>query len=167
MENIRYNTSEELTQKVADDKNGIKQLFSKLQKKRPKNLDATVHRLHDDAFGQFDCLACANCCKTISPIITDKDIERLAKHLKVKPADFTRQHLRIDNDGDYVFNISPCPFLMPDNYCTVYEQRPKACREYPHTNRKRFYQLLKLSLKNCEVCPVVFEIAQKLKKIYQ
>ena len=46
----------------------------------------------------------------------------------------------------------------------VYESRPKACREYPHTDRPRFYQILDLTLKNAEVCPAVFELIERLKK---
>lgn len=30
----------------------------------------------------------------------------------------------------------PCPLLGRDNYCAVYADRPKACREYPHTDRR-------------------------------
>lgn len=142
----------------------IEPVFKKLKKKKPKNLDTVVHSLHYEAFQEYDCLDCANCCKSISPIITDKDIERLAKRLNMKVVDFIDQYLRIDEDNDYVFTESPCPFLMPDNYCMVYESRPKACREYPHTDRKRFYQILNLSLKNREVCPIVYAISNELKK---
>jgi Fe-S-cluster containining protein len=46
----------------------------------------------------------------------------------------------------------------------IYENRPKACREYPHTNRKRFVQILNLSHKNCETCPVVYEIFEALRE---
>jgi hypothetical protein len=95
--------------------------------------------------------------------LIDKDIERLAKHLKMKVSDFSSKYVLTDEDGDFVFKEHPCPFLLPDNYCMVYENRPKACREYPHTDRKRFYQILELSYKNCETCPVVFEIFEEMK----
>ncbi|WP_332911960.1 YkgJ family cysteine cluster protein [Algoriphagus boritolerans] len=52
----------------------------------------------------------------------------------------------------------PCPFLGADNKCLVYEDRPKACREYPHTNRKNMLGILDLSLKNTLVCPAVSKI---------
>lgn len=90
----------------------------------------------------------------------------MAKRLKMKAVDFISQYLRIDEDNDYVFKQTPCPFLMSDNYCMVYEDRPKACREYPHTDRKRMYQILNLTHKNCEVCPVVFCITEELVKRY-
>jgi len=70
--------------------------------------------------------------------------------------------MRMDDDGDYVFNAAPCPFIDSENYCNVYSHRPRACGEYPHTNRTRFYQVLKLSLKNAEICPVVYAILMKL-----
>jgi uncharacterized protein len=137
--------------------------FKLLKKKPPKNLDEIVHELHDEAFDNFDCLSCANCCGSISPMITDKDVERLTKPLKLKPSQVIGQYMHLDEDHDYVFNQAPCPFLMADNYCSVYEYRPKACREYPHTDRRRFSQLLSLTLKNCEVCPIVFMVVEKLK----
>ncbi|MCD8261039.1 MAG: YkgJ family cysteine cluster protein [Bacteroides sp.] len=73
-------------------------------------------------------------------------------------------YLRIDEDNDYVFKSMPCPFLGTDNYCCIYEDRPKACREYPHTDRKKFYQLYSLSIKNSTTCPAVLEILERLRK---
>lgn len=141
-----------------------KTLMKKLKKKKPKNLDAVVHDLHDETFNEIDCLDCANCCKTTSPAIYDRDVDRLAKHLKMKPSQLIAQYLAVDEDNDYVFKSAPCPFLDHENYCMVYESRPLACREYPHTNRKRFYQVLDLSLKNTEICPGVASIFEELKK---
>ena len=141
-----------------------KALFAKLKKKKPKNLDLVVADLHDEVFENVDCLECANCCRTLGPRITNRDIERLATHLKIKESVFVEKYLRIDEDGDFVFAEMPCPFLAPDNYCFVYDQRPKACREYPHTDRKRFYQLLDITLQNTYLCPAVYEIVERLKK---
>lgn len=97
-------------------------------------------------------------------MITDKDIERIAHRQRMKEVDFIAQYLHVDEDHFYVFNETPCPFLMADNYCMIYEYRPKACREYPHTDRRRFYQLLDLTLKNRELCPIVYEVVERLKK---
>ncbi len=156
-----------LSQKAQKLKPEAKKVFRKLKKKAPKELDAVVHELHENTFEKIDCLACANCCKTLGPRITDHDISRLSKHLKTKPGQFIESYLRIDEDGDYVFKEMPCPFLMPDNYCMVYEARPKACREYPHTDRKRFYQALDITIKNMETCPAVYEITKELVSKYQ
>ena len=157
------------------DKNNVKTLarqnleetttfFAKLKRKKPKQLDDITHQLHDKVSDQFDCLTCANCCKSIGPRITDKDIERIAHKLKMKEVDFIARYLRIEDDQWYIFKESPCPFLLPDNYCLIYEFRPKACREYPHTDRRRFYQLLDLTMLNRELCPIVYEVVERLKK---
>jgi|CEGD01.1.fsa_nt_gi hypothetical protein len=165
MESICYYKPEELKQMTANRKQEFSALFQKLKKKKPKNLDTIVHTLHEEAFSQFDCLDCANCCSSISPIVTDNDINRLAKSQKMKATDFIDQHLYLDEDQDYVFQQTPCPFLMHDNYCCVYNNRPRACREYPHTDRKRFYQILDLTRKNCEICPIVYAITNELTKL--
>jgi Fe-S-cluster containining protein len=140
-----------------------KVFVKKLKRSKPKGLDTTVHQLHDEAFDKIDCLECANCCKTTSPAIYERDIDRLAKHLKMKPHKLIEQYLVKDADDDYVFKGAPCPFLDHENYCMVYESRPLACREYPHTNRKRFYQVLDLSLTNTGICPAVASIFEELK----
>ena len=149
---------------AAQKKNENKSFFAALKKRIPRDLDEHVHTLHEDVFSQTDCLSCANCCRTLGPRITEKDIERLAKHLRVKPSSIVTQHLRVDEDGDFVFQHMPCPFLMTDNCCFVYDARPRACREYPHTDRRKFSQLLDITLKNTEVCPAVYEIVEGMKK---
>jgi len=140
--------------------------LEKLRKRPPADLDQTAETLHGAAFKRIDCLQCANCCKTTSPIVIDRDIDRIAKRLRVKPSRLIEQYLKLDEDGDYVFTSAPCPFLMPDNYCMVYDDRPRACREYPHTNRKRFYQILKLTWHNTLVCPAVLDVVNGLKIKY-
>jgi Fe-S-cluster containining protein len=139
--------------------------FDKLKRLTYKNLDTYFQEVHEEVFEKTDCLSCANCCKTTSPIFYNRDIERLAKHFKIKPGDFIERYLKIDEDKDYVLRQAPCPFLGTDNYCSVYENRPNACREYPHTDRKKISQLLDLTYKNTFVCPAVLEITEQLKKI--
>ena len=143
-----------------------KNLFAKLKRTKPKDLDGHVHQFHDEAFEHIDCLECANCCKTTSPVFYQKDLERAAKHLGIRPGDFLQKYLHMDEDGDFVLNEAPCPFLGADNHCSIYESRPTACREYPHTNRKKMVQVLDLTMRNTMVCPAVLEIAEKLRKIY-
>ncbi|MEN9640008.1 MAG: hypothetical protein RLZZ262_1877 [Bacteroidota bacterium] len=140
-----------------------KKFFSTLS--RRKDLDEKIHGMHDEIFERLDCLQCANCCKTTSPIFRPVDIERIAKHLKTKVSTFTDTYLRIDEDGDWVLKSSPCAFLDEQNYCTIYDVRPLACREYPHTDRKNMHQILDLTYRNTLVCPAVAEIAERLKSV--
>jgi len=153
---------DELKGLVAANLKLLQKTIQKLARVNPRDLDSLVHTLHEQAFSFYDCLGCANCCRSISPAISHNDVEQLGKKLKSKPSDLVVKYMRLDEEGDYVFRAAPCPFIDDENYCSVYSHRPKACREYPHTDRARFYQLLKLSLKNAEICPVVYTILMKL-----
>jgi len=42
--------------------------------------------------------------------------------------------------------------------------RPKACREFPHTDRKKFQQISHLTLKNVAICPAAFNIVEEMKR---
>jgi hypothetical protein len=140
-------------------------LFKKLGKLKKNKLDDLFHASHNESFAKIDCLDCANCCKTTSPIFRDKDIERVAKHLKMKSTLFIKQYLKKDEDGDFVLQTAPCPFLWDDDHtCSIYEYRPLACREYPHTNRKNMYQILNLTKKNIEICPAVCETVNQIEQ---
>jgi Fe-S-cluster containining protein len=133
-----------------------------LKKKKLKQVNTDFNNLHDKEFETMDCLTCANCCKTTSPIFRNADINRLAKHLKIKAGKFTDRYLKLDDDQDYVLKSSPCTFLNSDNTCQVYEYRPLACREYPHTDRKNVIQIMNLTLENTEICPAVARIVDKI-----
>lgn len=141
-----------------------KQLFGKLSKADRRSVDRAFHNAHSEVFAETDCLACAYCCKTLGPRITDMDIRRISKRLRLKPSQFTAIYLKTDDDGDFVFKSMPCPFLDADNYCRIYTDRPVACREYPHTDRSRIYQILDVTMKNIPVCPAVYCIVEKLKQ---
>lgn len=141
-----------------------KQYLHRLKKKDARKVDEAFHTAHDEVFSEIDCLTCANCCKTTSPIFYQTDIERASKFLRMKPGDFIEKYLRVDEDKDYVLKSSPCTFLDSENYCTIYEARPKACREYPHTNRKKMVQIMELTYKNTLVCPAVLEMVERIKK---
>ena len=160
MEEILKNLVVKSRQKEAENK----KYFKRLKKKPPKDLDSIMLSLHEEEFSKTDCLQCANCCKTTGPLFTDADIVRIAKGLRLKPQKFIEQYLRLDEDEDYVLQELPCAFLGTDNYCTIYDIRPKACREYPHTDRRKFHQISDLTLKNLSICPAAYNIVEELKK---
>ena len=135
-----------------------------LKKRPPKNLDYLVREIHEKVFQEIDCTTCANCCKTLGPLWTEADIERVSKYLRMKISDFETSFLRVDEDGDKVFQNMPCPFLGADNLCSIYDVRPKACREFPHTDRKKIYQINHLTIKNDLYCPAVYEFLEKLQQ---
>jgi Fe-S-cluster containining protein len=130
-----------------------------------KKINQKAEEIHDSVFSKVDCLQCANCCKSIPPILNETDINRISRHLRVKTATFKDQYVHRDEDGDLVVNQSPCPFLGSDNYCSIYEVRPKACREYPHTNNFEFRKNIKLHAINATYCPGVYHILEELKNL--
>ena len=159
-------TTKELTElpvQAANKKKENKRFFRQLKNKPPKGIDSLMSDLHDAEFQKTDCLDCANCCKTTGPLFTHTDIKRLSKFFKLKPTHFIDTYLKLDEDNDYVLQSLPCPFLGADNYCSIYEQRPKACREYPHTKQRKFQDRGPLNLQNLAICPAAFNIVEALK----
>ena len=154
-----------LTKKAKEKHSENKKFFAKLKKKAPKNLDYLMQELHEAEFKRTDCLTCANCCKTTGPLFTNADVERISKSFRMKPQKFIDTYLRIDEENDFVLQQVPCTFLGADNYCSIYDVRPKACREFPHTDRKKFQQISNLTLKNVEICPAAFNIVEEMKKL--
>ena len=136
--------------------------FKRLKQLKPNQLEGAIHEQHELAFERVRCQDCAHCCETTSPIFTDRDVPRIAKHLGMRPSAFTERYLRLDDDQDYVLKSSPCPFLDTDKSCLIYDVRPKACREYPHTDAPKQRNLLELTEKNVEVCPAVFEMMERV-----
>ncbi|MBT3175041.1 MAG: YkgJ family cysteine cluster protein [Lentimicrobiaceae bacterium] len=132
---------------------------------KPALLNKLINNMHAEAFEIIDCLECANCCSSISPAVTDNDISKISKHLRKKPNKVVQEYMLLDNDKDYVMNRTPCPFLMLDNCCSIYDSRPLACKGYPHTDHNKMHQILQLTLRNTEVCPAVCYIFERLNSI--
>ena len=126
-----------------------RKVLTNLKKKPPKNLDKIAQEIHDEVFQEIDCTACANCCKTLGPDFKEADITRIAKYFKMKLPAFEAEFLQVDEDGD--------------NLCSIYDVRPKACREFPHTDRKKIYQINHLTIKNTLTCPAAYLFVEKLK----
>lgn len=135
-----------------------KKVFRKMKQAKPNDLDQKFHKGHEAEFKKMNCLSCANCCKTTSPIFRDADIRRISKHLRIKEGKFISDFLRMDEEQDYVLKSSPCSFLDNDNSCSIYDVRPLACREYPHTDRKNMFQVLEITAENSLICPAVARI---------
>ena len=142
-----------------------KKFFTRLHGQDPKRLNEQFHAMHEEVFAETDCLTCARCCRTTGPLLTKQDIGRISKRQGMKAADFEKQYLRVDEDGDWVMKSLPCPFLELDtNKCTIYEYAPKACRQYPHTDHPNMKSILGLTETNVRHCPAVFEMVERMKQ---
>ena len=121
--------------------------------------------LHEAAASAVDCLSCAACCKNYSPRFKTPDIKRISKYLNLKEGVFIEKYLKIDEDGDYVLQSKPCPFLGADNYCSIYEQRPSDCARFPYTDEDVLLKRKQLTLKNSTFCPIVYVVMEALVKV--
>lgn len=127
-----------------------------------EKLDAIVHEIYREVESKIDCTKCANCCRTVGPILIQKDIDKLANEMGIPTNKFISEYLEKDEDGDLIFNKSPCP-LLHGNLCTHYDSRPRDCRSFPHLHKKEFVFRLIQVIQNYSICPIVFNVYEQLK----
>jgi Fe-S-cluster containining protein len=118
--------------------------------------------IHEEAFNKVDCLSCANCCKNYSPRFKTPDIKRISKLLGLREGVFIETYLKEDEDGDFVLQTAPCPFLGSDNFCSIYEDRPSDCRRFPYTDEDVLIKRASLTIKNSSFCPITYYTLERL-----
>lgn len=139
--------------------------LDKLKSIKSVELDSVFSIQHDLVFQNTDCLSCANCCRNYSPIIEPEEIPKLLSVLKIDTSYLFDKLIEMDEDGDFVFQSQPCPLLnLETNKCQIYDQRPRACAEYPHTNMKKIKNHLSLLEKNIDICPAANSILENVLK---
>ena len=133
-------------------------------------LDAQFLELHNELFANYDCCKCANCCKTYSTVLSDEEIAAIADYLGKTESGFIDEYLEDSTDldeGRYQIKGLPCPFLCDDGKCSIQECKPSSCKGFPFTDLpERLFSLLGV-VGFAEECPVVFEMLERLKKIYR
>jgi Fe-S-cluster containining protein len=133
-----------------------------LKRARKNDVLDQLPALHEKAVASVDCLQCANCCKNYSPRFKTPDVKRISRHLKMRESEFIETYLKVDEEGDFVANRLPCPFLMEDNRCSIYEERPSDCRRFPYTDEDVIIRRQALTLKNVSFCPITFLVIEGL-----
>jgi len=129
-----------------------------------RSIDLKVHDLYREVSREIDCTKCANCCKTVHPVLKPVDVRRVAKHLDLSLNEFRSRFLMDEPEREgSVFRNQPCPFLQ-DNLCTVYDDRPNNCRSYPHLQKWDFVFRMNQAFSNCSICPIVFNVYEQLKR---
>ena len=100
----------------------------------------------------YRCDKCpAYCCTYTEIEVTQRDVERLARHFELSARVAAERFTKVDTKGtrmlrhkkDKIFD-STCMLLDQEKRrCTVYEARPGVCRKYPDSNRCGYYDFLK------------------------
>ena len=132
-----------------------------------KTLDEQFRRLHEELFAGYDCSQCRNCCKAYYGLIPAENLEQVAAGLTLSKQQLIDFFLVEDKqNGDYNTKHMPCDFLKEDGSCMLGENRPDNCRNYPYTNQPERLWSLYSVLEAVEVCPVAYEIWERLKQEY-
>lgn len=150
--------------KVSLYKKYFNKYLRRVEKLQPAGLDDLAVQLNEEVWREVDCLSCANCCKTMTPTFTYKDIRRIAKHLDMRPKDFKERWLKQEkNDKDWVNIKQPCQFLdLTTNMCSIYEVRPDDCARFPHLTKKKMIDYMHVHQQNVAYCPATYKMIEKM-----
>jgi uncharacterized protein len=154
-------------QRVRWNASTMKKFLKKIEKNPPKQLDKNAPIIAKEVWKDIDCLACANCCKTMSPTFTTKDLKRISAYLNMSVDAFKEKWLFFDKeDKDWMNRKQPCQFLGSDNKCTIYAVRPDDCAGFPHLSKKKMVDYLHVHQQNISYCPATYKMVEKMQEAY-
>lgn len=79
----------------------------------------------------FDCRRCGHCCHGETTVsLTEHDLERLVKHLRLPVAEVTEKYLRVTGNVTQMKTIDGHCIFYRDG-CLVHPGRPWRCRQWP------------------------------------
>lgn len=146
-------------------RSAFRRFLTRIEKNPPRGLDARVVEANVTVWQETDCLACANCCKTMSPTYTATDIKRISAHLGMSTEDFRKKWLYKDRQGDWLNKSQPCQFLnLEDNKCSIYAVRPRDCAGFPHHTKRRMVDYMHVFKQNIEYCPATHRLVEEMMK---
>ena len=133
----------------------------------PDELDKQFLELHNELFSDYDCSRCRNCCKEYRGSIPEEDLERDATFLHVSVDEFKNKYLKESlEDGGYSTRNVPCDFLDENCNCILGDCIPQSCVDFPYTDKPDRMGSLLSFLGAVSVCPVAYEICERLKGYY-
>lgn len=100
---------------------------------------------------KYDCLKCPGyCCSYPIIEVKDRDAERIARHFGVSLAKAEARYFRMDRTHGRVMRRQKdehfgriCRFFdTAERRCTIYEARPRACREFPGKDNCGYWDFL-------------------------
>jgi len=151
-------------QRVRHRKRAFRRFLGNLEKNPPKELDQLASVVESETWRELDCLTCGNCCKTMTPTFSAKDIKRISAHLGMTEQEFKNKWLyKQRNTGDWLNKNTPCKFLdLKTNMCSIYEVRPSDCAGFPHFSKKKMVHHMYTHKQNLEYCPATYRMVEKM-----
>lgn len=141
----------------------FRRFLTKIENNPPKGLHNYADQIEKEVWQETDCLACANCCRNMTPTYTFKDQQRIAKHLSMSISQFREKWLYKNREGEWMNVSTPCQFLdRKTNMCSIYEIRPKDCAEFPHLYKRKMTDYMHVHKQNVQYCPATFKMVQKM-----
>lgn len=133
-------------------------------------LDARFLALHNELFAAYNCCDCTNCCKTYRITLSADEVKRIAAFIGLTESELIARYLSCAASYDekpYSIREKPCSFLLDDGRCKIQDCKPDVCAGFPYTDHPERLSGLYSMIENAKVCPVVFEILERLKVIYR
>src|SRR5450432_1510686 len=148
---------------VSRNKKRFRNFLTRMEKKPAGHVHLITLEANELAWAKTDCLDCANCCKTMSPTYTQKDITRISKFLGMTRNAFKEKWLYKDKTGDWMNKKQPCQFLdLSTNMCNIYSVRPSDCAGFPHHTKKKMVDYMHVHKQNIEYCPATYSMVEKM-----
>ena len=132
--------------------------------------DAPFQILAGEVQRHVDCTACANCCRNSVVSVNKSEIENIARHIGSTPEAVARLYTVPDPDtpGLRILRSSKegCIFL-DGNLCTIYEGRPKTCRDFPHVavGEHSLGSRQSSLARWAPICPIIFNALEQYKHL--
>jgi Fe-S-cluster containining protein len=146
---------------VFQNKKRLRTFLARLEKKPSGPVRLITLEANELAWSKTDCMDCANCCKTMSPTYTQKDIARISKFLGMTRKAFVEKWLYKDRVGDWINKKQPCQFLdLKTHMCNVYEVRPGDCAGFPYHGTKKIKDYGHVFKQNVEFCPATYRLVE-------
>ena len=142
----------------------IQELKEKIRHIPVTRFDEVAHPVVEEITAQIDCTTCGNCCRHQEPGVTPAEIETLANAKHMLPEDFKDHYVAWDREGVSFLCKQPCVFLA-GNRCSVYTLRPASCADFPGLHRPRLKWRLPQVEENYSICPIVYNVVEKLRQI--
>ena len=130
-------------------------------------LDLQFLELHNELFKNYDCSKCANCCKEYELEIDEFEVGKITQFLGLTKEEWVEKYSVAESGFKYEMKHKPCAFLDEYGKCTIEKCKPQGCVDYPFTNKPDRLSSMYSMIEHASVCPVVFEILERLKKLYR